>query len=141
MIRAVRTLRKHSEGATVVEFALVAPMLLVFVFGLMEGARAIWTFQTLQETAFASARCLVIGRSPCDSTANAKNYAVSRAAQYRLTVPLSAVIAEKGVTCDGVSGQGRVQIALPYTVVLGDFINMDIDTLTARACMPVPPSS
>lgn len=134
-------LRIDQRGAAVIELALVLPMVIMFIFGLIEGARAIWTFQTLQETAFKAARCMVIGRTPCESTDDARNYAVAIAGQSNITVPLDGVTAEAAATCDGLGGQGRVQIVMPYEVVIGSFFNMDISNLTVTACMPVPPSS
>src|SRR3546814_10940418 len=82
-------LRIDQRGAAVIELALVLPMVIMFIFGLIEGARAIWTFQTLQETAFKAARCMVIGRTPCESTDDARNYAVAIAGQSNITVPRS----------------------------------------------------
>src|SRR3546814_3488488 len=78
-------LRIDQRGAAVIELALVLPMVIMFIFGLIEGARAIWTFQTLQETAFKAARCMVIGRTPCESTDDARNYAVAIAGQSNIT--------------------------------------------------------
>ena len=130
-----------ARGASIVEFALVAPVLILFVFGIIESARAIWTFQSLQETAFNSARCMAIGRSPCDSVVNVKSHAVARAAKSQITVPASAITVEASVTCHGVSGQDRVKIAMPYQTILSGFLPMSLTNLTVTACAPIPPAS
>lgn len=143
MIRRIARprLRSDAKGATLVEFALVAPVLLLFIFGIIESARAIWTYQSLQETAFSAARCMAIGRSPCDSVANVKSHAVARAAESRITVPTSAITAEASVTCHGVSGQDKVRIVLPYQSILSGFLPTSLTNLTVTACAPIPPAS
>lgn len=136
----IERLRSDRRGATIVEFAFVAPVLILFIFGVMEGARALWTAQSLQETVSNGARCLVIGRSPCDNVANTKTYVISYAAKSQLTVPSGAVTAEKGVTCNGLGGQGRVRIDMPFNSVLSS-VMPGLSTITVSSCMPVPPVS
>ena len=136
----IARLGSDRRGATIVEFAIVAPVLILFIFGVMEGARALWIAQSLQETVSNSARCLVIGRSPCENIANTKTYAIARAAKSSLTVPAASVTAEKGVTCNGLSGQGKVAIAMPFNSVLSS-VMPNLTSINVSACMPVPPAS
>src|SRR3546814_16900381 len=114
-------------------------MVIMFIFGLIEGARAIWTFQTLQETAFKAARCMVIGRTPCESTDDARNYAVAIAGQSNITVPLDGVTAEAATTCDGLGGQGRGPIVMAYEVVIGSSRHMGLRNQPPHTRMPVYP--
>lgn len=143
MTRRISALRIWSDarGGSIVEFALVAPVLILFIFGIMESARAIWTFQSLQETAFTSVRCMAIGRSPCDSVANVKSHAVARAAKSQITLPTSAITVETSVTCHGVAGQDKVKIVMPYQTILSGFLPMSLTNLTVTACAPIPPAS
>jgi Flp pilus assembly protein TadG len=61
--RFPRELTSASDGTTAVEFALVAPMFLMLVFGAIEFGRILWTEQALQETAIAGARCMAIAQT------------------------------------------------------------------------------
>src|SRR3546814_13705334 len=75
---------------------------------------------------------MVIGRTPCESTDDARNYAVAIAGQSNITVPLDGVTAEAAATCDGLGVQGRVQIVMPYEVVIGSFFNLHISRSEER---------
>ena len=45
------TLARAQQGAILVEFALVAPLFLGMLFGIVEFGRASWTLLALQQTA------------------------------------------------------------------------------------------
>ena len=47
----MRPWRKDVRGATAVEFAMIAPVLLMFIFGILEFGRAMWVHNALQQTA------------------------------------------------------------------------------------------
>ena len=94
------------DGATAVEFALVAPMFLMLVFGAIEFGRVLWTEQALQETALAGARCMAIaqGTNPngsCtssgsySSTGKTKTYMQNVASGWGLTVPSAGHFAKQ----------------------------------------------
>src|SRR3546814_18408716 len=123
-------LRIDQRGAAVIELALVLPMVIMFIFGLIAGARAIWPFQTLQETAFKAARCMVLGRRPCESTDGARNCAVAIVGKPNITVPSHGVTAEADATCAGLGGQGRVQVVITIVGVSRSLFNIAIHNIT-----------
>lgn len=49
-------LRSRARGATALEYAVALPALLLLVLGLIDTARLIWTYTTLQRAATAAAR-------------------------------------------------------------------------------------
>lgn len=49
-------------GSAVIEFAMVAPVFLMLVFGCIEFGRLLWTQQALQQTAIAGVRCMAIAQ-------------------------------------------------------------------------------
>ena len=53
----LRRIACEEKGASAVEFALLAPTLLMFMFGIIEGSRMIWTKQVVQRSAHSAARC------------------------------------------------------------------------------------
>ena len=55
-------LRNKGKGQGLVEFALILPILLLLLLGIVEGARIIWAFITVQNAAREAARYAVTGR-------------------------------------------------------------------------------
>ena len=67
---------RTQRGQTLVEFALVVMMFLVVMFGLIEFARALWTWNTIVQATRAGARFAVV-ETPNPSNNDAiKNYVV-----------------------------------------------------------------
>ena len=67
---------RTQRGQTLVEFALVVMMFLVVMFGLIEFARALWTWNTIVQATRAGARFAVV-ETPNPSNDDAiKNYVV-----------------------------------------------------------------
>ena len=61
-------LRKGERGTALVEFALIAPLLFVLVFGIVEFGRALNYYNDLTQLAGQGARAAVVSRNP-DGTA------------------------------------------------------------------------
>lgn len=55
-------LRKNQNGQGMTEFALILPLLLLLLLGIVEGARIIWAYVTVQNAAKEAARYAVTGR-------------------------------------------------------------------------------
>ncbi|TCQ10229.1 TadE-like protein [Rhizobium sp. PP-F2F-G36] len=53
------------DGATAVEFAIIAPVFLSMMFGAIVMGIAIWSTSVLNQVAAESARCLAVGGSAC----------------------------------------------------------------------------
>jgi hypothetical protein len=62
------TLGRAQDGAVLVEFALVAPVFLLLLFGVIEFGGAFWTQQALHQAAIVGARCMALPQSACAST-------------------------------------------------------------------------
>lgn len=118
------------------EFALVAPILLLFIFGIIEAGRALWTFQVVQESAYATARCLAIGDLECGDDDAAKQFAVTHIARSGLTLPVSGIVIEKNATCDGISQMDKVSLTLPFQMAVGGLVPGMPTSLHSVACMP-----
>lgn len=56
MLRIVTALRKNKEGATAIEFAMVAPVLFLLIFGILEFGLVLATQSTLEGATTAAAR-------------------------------------------------------------------------------------
>jgi Flp pilus assembly protein TadG len=67
---ALRRLRKHQSGTTAVEFAVVLPLLLMLIFGIIEFGRAMVTYSTVVTASREAARY----GSTVGATAGVPNY-------------------------------------------------------------------
>jgi Flp pilus assembly protein TadG len=122
--------RHFSErGAAVVEFAIILPILLLCVLGLIEFARVIWTQTTLDYAVQAAARCAAIDSVTCGTDVAIQNYAASKAPGLSFSDPTSTF----GVTRPLCGVQ--VTASLPFDFLLPGLLPYS-QTLSARACYP-----
>ena len=133
-------------GATAVEFAMIAPVLLLFVFGILEFGRALWVHNALQQTAIAGARCEGIAQSSVGSTAacngtSVTSYVVGVASQWGITVPSSGVTVSANTTCAGAAGFSAVTINYTFQTAVPQILgsmNGGVP-MSANACFPNQP--
>jgi len=117
--------RANIRGATAVEFAIILPMFLLLLVGVIEVGRMLSTKNTLQYAVERAARCAVIGASPCATPAQVQSYAASLVYGSALG---AAVFSSTAPAC----GQ-EVSASLAYAPILP--IPMSV-TLTAQSCRP-----
>src|SRR5689334_6534843 len=55
--------RRRKPGQALVEFALVLPVFLLIVFGLIDGGRLVFTYNTVSNAARTSARVAIVNQS------------------------------------------------------------------------------
>ncbi|KRB79786.1 TadE family protein [Sphingomonas sp. Root710] len=127
---------RDRRGVTAVEFALVAPAFMMFMFLIIDGARAVWTYQTLQEVASNSARCAALGVTGCKTAQEVKDYAVARAAATGVKLTTGAVTLTTAATCSSVSGMTKVAIASSYQGATTKLLPSSISTLNTESCFP-----
>jgi Flp pilus assembly protein TadG len=124
------------RGVTATEFALVAPAFLMFMFLIIDGARAAWTYQALQEVAASSARCAALGTSSCDTAAEVQAYAVARAAAEGVVLASGAVTLTTSATCSSMTGMTKVAISTSYQGATTKLLPSPITTLSTESCFP-----
>lgn len=92
--------RRREDGATVLEFGLVAPVMFLLVFGLIQYGYLFWSLTTASATAREAARQMIVGHDwdACvlpRAVEHAENPAVGDApvqASYRLTDDAGATL-------------------------------------------------
>lgn len=129
-----------ARGASTIEFALVAPTFLMFIFLILDGGRMIFTKQALNELASASARCAALKPIGCTTTALVQNWTVTRGlARSQLAITAAQVTVNFGATCNGQSGMASVAIAMPYRKGALNLLPQSAapSTLNATSCFPV----
>lgn len=132
-----RRLGADRRGAAMLEFALVTPLLMGFIFLIIEGGRMIWTHQVLQEVAFASARCMALGNAGCTSAATVKTWAAARAQGSGVPLQESAISPTSPATCDSQGNMVRVVIQMPFAKAVGSMLPAAPASFTASACFPI----
>lgn len=115
------------SGASAVEFALVAPVFLLLLFGMIECARLFWTTHALHETAIATARCMGIPQLECEdggaySSENAIAFAKSKAAGWLLQIDPTAITLDRNSSCNGLSGLSEARIEYQFTTVVPNLL-------------------
>lgn len=118
---------RRNDGAVTIEYALILPVLLVMVLGIIDVGRLLWTQTTLERAVEAASRCAAINTTLCGTTAKIQNYAVTQA--YGLTVTTSVFTVSTPVC--GVT----VQASFPFRLIVPWLARTSL-TLTATSCYP-----
>ena len=94
----------HSAGNVAIEYGLILPAMLLFIFGLMDASRLLWTNITLTRATEAAARCGAVNTTTCP-TASIPAYAATQAQNFGLYDAVAAdFVVSTSVSC-GVQGQ------------------------------------
>jgi Flp pilus assembly protein TadG len=126
-ISGLGELRHAAGGSAVVELALLAPVLFMFVVGIAETGRVLWLQNALDYSVAEAARCASINPTACGSAADIATYAAARsgsgldAAVFSLTTP--------SPSCGN-----QVSAAYPMALMI-PYLTLSV-TLTAEACYP-----
>jgi Flp pilus assembly protein TadG len=119
------------DGTAAVEFAILLPVFLTFLYGIVEFGRLMWTQTALQFAVEGAARCYAIDTT-CTSASTTQNYASQQV--FGLTVPSSAFLASNGAgtSCGGY----EVQVSdYPFSFVVPNLFPWTI-TVNAQSCHP-----
>lgn len=127
MMGFFRNLFRERSGASAVEFALVAPVFLLMLFGMIEFARLFWTTHALHDTAIATARCMGIPQLECAvegvySADSTTAFAKSKAAGWLIPLDTGGIVLDRNATCYEVEGLSKVTIAYRFTTVVPSFL-------------------
>ena len=126
--RSTRSLRRPDAGQSLVEFSLVAPLLLLLILGIVDLARAWNAYQVITDAARAGARSVVIDDPTVtpDSVRTIVENAIGRAGLD----PSTATITILGDNT-GRGTPATVQVDLPYTFAwIGPFLRWGAGTAT-----------
>lgn len=134
-----RSLLRRRDGATAVEFALILPALLGFIFGIIEVGHLMWTLSALNMAVEDAARCVSISNVKSNISANngqcpdqpsMQTYAASRT--WGMTIPKTEFQLSQPL-CGATPGY-QVSISHPFQPFVNWFpLNFNIQ---AQACFP-----
>jgi Flp pilus assembly protein TadG len=123
----VRALAGSRSGNTALEFAFIAPAMLMFIFGIAEVGRVLWMQNALDYSVVDAARCLSNSPSTCASASQAQTFATNQAGGAGfLTSDFTVTAASCG---NQVTATHQVTLEIPY-------MNLSPINLTSQACYP-----
>ncbi len=134
--------RRSAGGQSIAEFALVVPILLLLVFGIVEFGLIVKSWQVVTDAAREGARVAVVGSTPSQPGDSAAAVAVVRAALNRgglqgntATVTLTAKGTSAGPWADVARGDtARVTINYPHSMIMFGPL---ISSMTGYSTIPI----
>jgi Flp pilus assembly protein TadG len=115
------------RGTTVIEVAIVFPVLVLMLLGIIEFGRALWTQNSLQYAVEQAARCASVDPVNCATDAQIQAYAVT---QLNGIPAVAANFTPSKPSCGR-----KVAASLPFTFVASQLLPYSL-TLTAWSCRP-----
>jgi Flp pilus assembly protein TadG len=127
-VKAANKIWRDERGATALEFAILAPVFFLLIFGIIAFGMLFWTQVGLQHGAEMAARCASINTTLCPNgnPSVITNYAMQQA--FGLSLPAST-FTHNTRACGN-------QVSATYTFVFPGILNLSPLTLTAQACFP-----
>jgi Flp pilus assembly protein TadG len=131
-VKVANKIWRDERGTTALEFAILAPVFLLIIFGITAVGMLFWTQVGLQHGAVMAARCASVNATRCPDGNAVKNYAVQQA--FGLSLPASTFkYSTPSSTPPSPCGN---QVSAIYTFVFPNILNLSPLTLTAQACFP-----
>jgi len=125
-----RRRKRRTDGATAVEYALVLPALLLFVLGIIDVSRLLWTYTTLHRAVEAAARCGAVNEIDCVSSGQIQSYAAAQA--WGMTITPGAF------TVSNPACGVQVQANYDFTFIIPWMLGSSTLGLRATACYHKP---
>ena len=114
------------QATTEIEFALISPALFLFLLGIVEFGRALWTLNALHYSVQEAARCASIDAINCGNAQQIQAFAAGRSGAGFA----SSVFTASTATC---GNKISASYAMPLFIPFGNYSV----TLTAQSCYPI----
>jgi len=124
-MQLVRALAQSRSGHSAVEFAFIAPAMLMFILGIAEVGRVMWLQNALNYSVVEAARCVSNSPSTCGSASQTQSFAASQSGAGFDTTVFTVTTASCG---NKVTASYPVVLDIPYVTWS--------TTLTSQACYP-----
>lgn len=123
---------RDERGATALEFAILAPVFFLLIFGIIAFGLVFWTQVGLQHGAEMAARCASINTTLCPNTNPSAITGYASQQALGLSLPASTY----SYSPPSPQQPCGNQVSATYTFVFPDIFNFSPLTLTAQACFP-----
>ena len=114
------------RGSAAIQFGLVAPALLVLVFGVIEIGRMLWAMNALHYSVEEAARCASINAATCGTVSKVQAFAAARSGGNFSGAVFTASAASCG---NRVSASYPMRLNIPFATYAV--------TLSAQSCYPI----
>ncbi|HLZ66521.1 MAG TPA: TadE family protein [Aliidongia sp.] len=130
MIQLIKIIGRDRRGGPAVQMALILPVLVVTLFGIIEMGRLMWTESALHYAVSQAARCRSVDAFNCGTDAAAKSYAVTKSIYVNVGVGNFTV-----GTC---TGGKQVSAAYTFTSTLLLLPSAFTVNVNPHSCYPTP---
>ncbi len=124
----IRRLAPGAQGTTLIEFALLLPLFVLIVVGIMQLGQMLWIQSALQHAVAMAARCASVNATNCGTVAQVEAYAATQA--YGVVLPGDTFTAS-AAPCGN-----QVVAAYDFTFQTALLPSPSI-SLSARSCYPL----
>lgn len=115
----LRTRVRHARGAELVELALILPILLIIIAGIVDFGFMFQAFMVVNNAAREGARVRILpGYTNADATARVNNYMSASGLTGTATTSVNAITIPTGGAGAPPSNGVRVTVTYPYTFTL-----------------------
>jgi Flp pilus assembly protein TadG len=123
---------RSRDAATAIEMAFLLPVFLMFLLGIEEFGRALWTQTALQFAVERAARCAAVSPSTCEDV---PAYAASQV--FGLSIPAESFTYTANAICGAASITTQTQVTASYAFqpVVPQLVPINV-TLSAKSCHP-----
>lgn len=129
MQNAMPRLLRSQNGSTAVEFAFIAPILLLLLFGIMGYGYVLGIYHSIQQMAAEAARSSVAGLSDTERAQIARDYVTANARSYAFIDPNKVRVRATAAGAQQLS----FEVAVTY-----DMSGSAYDTLSRLVSLPHP---
>lgn len=126
--RLSRRLTPDARGAALLEFAVLLPLFVLIVVGIMQLGHVLWIRTALQHAVEMAARCASVNTASCGTAAQVEAYAVTQA--YGVIVPVDT-FAASAAPC------GNLVVATYDFAFQTTLFPSPSISLSARSCYPL----
>src|SRR5262249_11973102 len=123
---AIVALTHDLRGSTAVQFGLAAPALVLFVLGIFEVGRMLWTMNALHYSVEEAARCASVNVASCGTSSKVQVFAAARSGGSFAASVSPATAAGCG---NKVTASYPMHLNIPFSSYAV--------TLTAQSCYPI----
>lgn len=129
---------KNDRGTTVIELAMVATPVLLFIFGIMQTGYIVWTDNLLNISVDAAARCGAVNSTtaPCFGSGLANMQSTANLIFGTTAAPFNNFAPPTFGSNSSCSSDGGTGLIGTYSVTIVMVVNL---TLTAKSCYPTVP--
>jgi len=127
---------RDNHGVTAIEFAVLAPVFIVFILSVIEFARMQWVTQTLNDVTYFSARCAATNKTSCGTLELIKQKVQSTADDQGISVSEDNIVVDLNVICSGINSH-KVRVDFETNSPMKGLVPIIPENLVVESCYPV----